>query len=273
MKQTIKKLCLYWQAKKVEAKAIKKIVDLPMLKVVYKKDTSITLGCLTTGMSNSKPTLSWNSVELLVKNKTGDVRDFFKKVYKESKAKNISPQKYLDELAELTEKANLRRIALGKWANKFDSSFFNHLSGDVGTEKITIFFKELVYVAPKGQGGHWLNKFLKVDQVTFPPGISKVSQIADDVPFKAKVTIKSAKGKVFPKTAESSMFPKNWSKTRIQEEIAWVYENTVVKNINRKIKGPNDLFNKFEGDTTTGFKVLLEVDDLGKIVNAYPIII
>ncbi|MFC6097346.1 EndoU domain-containing protein [Flavobacterium qiangtangense] len=96
--------------------------------------------------------------------------------------------------------------------------------------------------------------------------------MADDIPFKAKVTIKSLKGKKFPKFEESSIFPKNWSLERIQEEIAFVYENTVAKGVGKLQKGPTDLFDKYENFTTNGFKIRIEVDDLGNIMNAYPII-
>lgn len=71
--------------------------------------------------------------------------------------------------------------------------------------------KEWLYIGTEGQGGHWLNKFLKIDEIIYPEGVAKVAELADDVPFKAKVSIKSLRGKLFPKREVSSMFPKNWS--------------------------------------------------------------
>lgn len=59
---------------------------------------------------------------------------------------------------------------------------------------------------------------------------------------------------------------------RVQEEVAFVYENTVAKGINKKVKMPNDIFNKYEGASSLGFTIRIEVDDLGNIMNAYPII-
>jgi Bacterial EndoU nuclease len=111
---------------------------------------------------------------------------------------------------------------------------------------------------------------VKVIQITYPPGITKVAELADNIPFKAKVVIKSLKGKSFPKDAISSMFPKNWSKVRIQEEVAYVYENTVARGVNQIPKQANDVFNKFRGQTTEGFEIIIEVDDFGKIINSYP---
>ena len=68
------------------------------------------------------------------------------------------------------------------------------------------------------------------------------------------------------------MFPKNWSEQRIKEEIAFVYENTFIKNSGKKVRLTTDKFDKFEGLTTTGFNIRIEVDELGNIMNAYPLI-
>jgi hypothetical protein len=54
--------------------------------------------------------------------------------------------------------------------------------------------------------------------------------------------------------------------------VAWVYENTVVNGVNKKTKLPSDVFNKYDGTTTSGFKIRIEVDNFGNIMNSYPII-
>lgn len=54
--------------------------------------------------------------------------------------------------------------------------------------------------------------------------------------------------------------------------MAFVYENTVSKGVGKLPKGPKHLLNKYEYNSTNGFKILIEVDDLGNIMNAYPII-
>ncbi len=166
-------------------------------------------------------------------------------------------------------KEGLRGIYLKKWASKFDTYFINHLSGDVALEKITIFYKEVWYIVKKGQGGHWLNKFIEVEEIIYPTGITKISELAEDIPFKAKINIKSLSGEIFPKRIESSMFPKNWSLERIQEEVAWVYENTVAKGVN--VFDNTGKFDKYiftNSDET--FNIIIEVNDVKKIMNSYP---
>lgn len=175
------------------------------------------------------------------------------------------PFKLIGKLEEL-----YRGKVFLKYAEKFDANFVHHLSGDVALESLTIFFKEDYYIVQKGQGGHWLNEFLKVDSVIDPPGISKVRDLPNDLPFKARVTIKSLKGKLFPKSAESSMFPRNWSIKRIQEEVALVYENTVAKGLSQIPRQPTDVFDKYRGASTSGFDIIIETDDFGNIMNAYP---
>ncbi|NBL65728.1 hypothetical protein GV828_11005 [Flavobacterium sp. NST-5] len=131
--------------------------------------------------------------------------------------------------------------------------------------------EDWVYLGDKGQGGHFINKFLDVEEVTHPDGIYSLAQLADDTPFKAKVTIKSSGGKAFPKMAESSMFPKNWDVKRIQEEIAYVYENTVAKGEGLNPDSVNKQFKQYKFKDSDGkFDILIEVDDTGKIMNAYP---
>ena len=177
-----------------------------------------------------------------------------------------------DELLQTVE--DLRKFALTKWLKKFDENFVNHLSGDVEILKVKVKLDSVwrpveswIYVGTRGQGGHWLNKFLTVDKITFPPGISKVAQLADNIPFKAKVTIKSLKWKKFPKFEESSMFPKNWSIERIQEEIAFVYENTVAKGEGFLKK--NNGIEEFEGLSSNEFKIRIQIQD-GNIINSFP---
>ncbi|AWM13589.1 hypothetical protein DI487_06750 [Flavobacterium sediminis] len=188
--------------------------------------------------------------------------------------KGTDLEKHLDELVEIINK---RKNSFLKYSSKFDENFINHLSGDVEIIKpklsdIWINSKEWLYRGLQGQGGHWLNESLIVRDIIYPSGISKVKDIPPDIPFRARIDVKSLKGKLFPKNEISSMFPRNWSKERIMEEVAFVYENTVVKGVNKKIKSPSDIFNKYEGKTTSGFKIRLEIDDLGNIMNAYPII-
>ena len=65
------------------------------------------------------------------------------------------------------------------------------------------------------------------------------------------------------------MFPRNWSKERIMEEVAFVYENTAVKGSN--IFRNNGKFDQYLFTSSDGsFNILIEIDNIGKIMNAYP---
>ncbi|WP_158961591.1 EndoU domain-containing protein [Myroides fluvii] len=66
------------------------------------------------------------------------------------------------------------------------------------------------------------------------------------------------------------MFPSNWDLERIKQEIAFVYENTVASGINKIFKKNVTGLNQYVGQSSNGFLIVLEVDDLGKILNAYP---
>ncbi len=186
------------------------------------------------------------------------------------------PKQAFRELFEVVEGVlkkspeKLRAATLRKWAHVFDEYFYNHLSGDVAKEKITIFFHDIWYIVPKGEGGHFLNKYVKVKEILYPEGIRTINQLPGDTPFIAKIDVVSEAGKRFPKRVPSSMFPKNWTYERIREEVAWVYEKAQ-SNDELIIKKPTlNNFGKIEGETTTGFKIIIEVDHNGKIMNAYP---
>ncbi|SEM14704.1 hypothetical protein SAMN05421856_101387 [Chryseobacterium taichungense] len=110
----------------------------------------------------------------------------------------------------------LHKLAFGRWLNKFDKGFFNHLDGEFNTSL-------LERIQPSGfkyldeflvsQGGHRgsaiLDGIIDVEKIIEPEGIYSMAQLPDDVPFKAKISIKYKDGYLV-KNAESSMFPKNW---------------------------------------------------------------
>jgi hypothetical protein len=64
------------------------------------------------------------------------------------------------------------------------------------------------------------------------------------------------------------MFPPNWDVLRIQEEVAWVYENTVAKELG--LTGIFDDIYNYEGVSSIGFKIRIQIKD-GKIISAHPI--
>jgi len=65
------------------------------------------------------------------------------------------------------------------------------------------------------------------------------------------------------------MFPKNWSLERIQEEVAWVYENTVAKGMQPRSTINGVLI--YEELSTNGIRIRIQIKE-GKIINAHPIL-
>lgn len=90
------------------------------------------------------------------------------------------------------------------------------------------------------------------------------------MPFKCKIEVKYKGGEWVPKTAESTIFPKNWSKERIQEEVAFVYENSVVKGTGLDPNTVKNIFQKYKAMCSQGFEIVIEVDINKNIFNAYP---
>jgi len=176
-----------------------------------------------------------------------------------------------DEVVNGGSSVTKRRIAaLNKWAKKFDEHFVNHLTGDVGIKKITENGSEFYKITNKGQGGHFITRYVKVNSFLIPPNARSLADVLDDTPFKCKITIKSKYGKEFVKSAPSSMFPRNWDLTRIKEEVAFVYEVAQKNSSMIKVEATTTAFGKIEGNTSNGFKILIEVDINGNIMNSYP---
>ncbi|MEG1591666.1 hypothetical protein [Chryseobacterium sp.] len=226
--------------------------------------------CLKFVQKDDKTTIIRDNVDILDDINSEELGDYINELQQDAKKQGKSWDDYLDDLAN---KSRPRKNALVKWLSKFDVNFINHLSGDVALEDLMIFFKKDYYIVPKGQGGHWLNKFLKVDAILEPPGIGNIENLPKDIPFKAKVTIRSLKGKMFPKSAESSMFPRNWSEIRIKEEVALAYEKSFVKGIGLNPNSVNKKFKQYKfKDSLGNFDILIEVDDIGNIMNAYPLL-
>lgn len=203
--------------------------------------------------------------------------EFAKKVTAAANKGKEELTKLLNEAAEKAKQARVRKNALIRYRHKFDRGFYNHLDGEFNTK----FFDRTMesgykYVdeALAAQGGHRgsaiYDKKIGLIEIIDPPGLTKIDDVPDDLPFKAKVEIEYRDGYV-PKEADSSMFPKNWSLERIEEEIALVYEKTFLTGEYKLPRKPDDLFDKYQYfDGTSQFKIIIEVDDLGQIVNSYP---
>ncbi len=186
---------------------------------------------------------------------------------------------FLRWLDEVLNTGFVRKAALSRWANKFHYSFFNHLEGEIAKLSIKQPFGEFLYLIRKGNGGHLLNRNLKVVEIisSSPTGnrYRFLAELPDDIPFKAKIEIKYKNSEWLPKDTNSSIFPKNWDKKRIQEEVAYVFDlsrndPSLIKT-KAKFNSKGDLIlGKIEGECTSGFKIILEVDDAQNIFNAYP---
>ena len=128
-------------------------------------------------------------------------------------------------------------------------------------------------LSTRGMGGHWFNEFIEIVKFIIPPHARSIADIPLDIPYIARINIKSLTGELFPTVAKSSMFPHNWSKERIMEEVTWVNENTVAKGkgLNPDSVTKKNKQYKFK-DSNGNFDILIEVDNNGRIINAYPLI-
>ncbi len=165
----------------------------------------------------------------------------------------------------MAERIGKRKTALLRWAEKFDRYFVSHLNGEAGIEKIKLMsgLLEDEFVT-LGQGGHRWNKNIKLKKGTFkipnPP--------VDDLPYLANIEIKY-RSSFLPKRNTSTMFPENWRLERIQEEVAWVYENTVAKGEN--LFSTEGKFDKYIfTNSKKSFNIIIEVNDEGYVINSYP---
>jgi Bacterial EndoU nuclease len=170
-------------------------------------------------------------------------------------------------LDDLLSKATERKNAFVKWKDKFDEYFFNHLDGEFGLESIKLGLREQEYIG-LAQGGH--NAGMLGENIRLKKGTTTIpNPPVDNLPFKAYIEVKYKSGWVL-KANETSMFPKNWSKERIQEEVALVYENTVAKKHGLIPRQPHDKFDKYRGQGNSGFDLIIEVNKAGFIINSYP---
>ena len=161
-------------------------------------------------------------------------------------------------------------MALSKWITKFEKSFFNHLDGEWGVREYLSKNINLKLEYIEGQGGHNADAFGK--SIKLKSGTVRIPEPPiDDLPFKAEIEIKYKNGEWLKKLQTSSMFPKNWNIERIQEEVAWVYENTVAKNIGFIEENIENGISKYRGKSTNGFTIQIEIKE-GSIINSYPII-
>jgi len=129
---------------------------------------------------------------------------------------------------------------LRRWGDKIDSTFYNHLNGEFNTlliESRRTGYKMEVLVSEGGHSSAAIGKTirLKGKPIPNPPRVNQ--------PYRTKIDVKYRDGWL-EKEAMSSMFPKNWTMERIQQEVAFVYENTVAKKIGIEPKSINKNISK-----------------------------
>jgi hypothetical protein len=187
----------------------------------------------------------------------------FEELHGSNKSNGV--RKYMDEILTAS---NARKLAFSKWLRKFDLSFFKHLDGEVWTlkKKKRINGKKQKITTAEGYGGHYENKKVQLQAGT----VTNPDPLVFDSPFEAYIDIFD--NGWYKKEHFSTMFPQGWTLQRIQEELAWVYENTVAIGDGMI---PDSVVKKFKQfgfkDSSGTFNILIEVNDDLKIMNAYPI--
>jgi len=255
MKHLLKRFRNYIEAKHKEKQLVNTIYSLEGFGIRFVNDTSITLGCFSSNFTNNKkPVLLWKDTPLMTKERTGDLRDFIKDVYLTSRKRKIPPSKYLDELAESIKINNLRKAALTKWEGKF-KKLYSHLEGELILQRASRRSGQQIL---KGAGGHSFH----TNGLNFKVR-RYLTQPIDDKPFDVLISVKYKNGEFLDKVAKSTMFPKNWGITRMNEEIALIYDEAV------RLEKQFDYIQKNSLGT---FKIKIEFDSFGNITNAYPII-
>ncbi len=96
------------------------------------------------------------------------------------------------------------------------------------------------------------------------------------MPFDALISVRyrvqGRLGQWVDKEAKSTMFPINWDLERIQQEVAFVYENTVAKSKGLDIKTLERNIQNYKGKCTSDFDILIQVDRNKNILDSYPLI-
>ncbi|MGY3793763.1 hypothetical protein [uncultured Aquimarina sp.] len=101
MRKWFKKLLSCWEVKQDVRDSKSNLRQNPHLKVVYKKDTSLVLGCFSVLTKGKKKVLNWKGNELVIENKPFQIRKELSRIEKEAKKANKSVTKYLDDTIKL----------------------------------------------------------------------------------------------------------------------------------------------------------------------------
>jgi len=167
----------------------------------------------------------------------------------------------------ISDASRPRKLALIKWASKFEKKFHLHFDGEI----VPVLHNDGTVAYYKMVGAHNHEKIGDVFEliaIRIPPGI-KFANLPNDIPFKANVEM-IKDGVKYTKKATSTFFPKNWDIKRVKEEIALVYEEMIRSGKTYHSRSTNRKFDYMNSEGT--FEIHIEFDELGNITNAYPII-
>ncbi|SMC46909.1 hypothetical protein [Moheibacter sediminis] len=268
----IKNLSRYWWAFIIGAVAFELIIDAVFAFFTGGTSLIASISRVSTQLAKKGIKVAETTVKNIASSASSlytSVKAFFREIIEA-----IKSGKFIDYLKkkffEITgDVQGLRKMALSKWLKKFDKSFFAHIDGEAGIREYRSHNVNLTFEYLEGQGGHNANVLSKSIRrrpyTKFDP-----DPPIDDLPFKAEIDV-LYRGYWLPKNQTSSIFPKNWKLDRIQEEIAYVYENTVAKGVGLNPDSAGKRFKQYKfKDSSNKFDIIIEIDDSGNIMNSYP---
>lgn len=200
----------------------------------------------------------------------GDAKILKKKLDEIIKKGGKDVNEYLDKLTglyKLEERLLSHSKLLTKYGREFLDELAKHIKGSVKLKEVSKNSKGQPIYQKSGIGGHsfeeitYGNARIKEGTVTIPPNPSIdeafIARIEFKDPTNAKNYVSKSNStiKINGKTRAdaSSMYPKNWNIQRIEEEVAFAYENKILITESIGLKG--ELIEKFIGKSTTGLEI------------------
>lgn len=99
MRKWFKKLLSCWEVKQDVRDSKSNLCQNPHLKVVYKKDTSLVLGCFGIVLNNKgKKVVNWKGVTVFTEKRGNSVKGFLREIYQKTIRKGESLEEFMDEL-------------------------------------------------------------------------------------------------------------------------------------------------------------------------------
>ncbi|MBC8756929.1 EndoU domain-containing protein [Kordia sp. YSTF-M3] len=266
MGRLIKKLLKYWEEKRKRKALLKK----DGFKIVYKRDTSIVLGCfnVSTPPKNGRVDLEDYNGNIFKKNITAEDAPKYMKEYDDAaSAKGITTKQHLDSLANAKK---LRKSAYDDFVRTLSRQNFDELIEHIFNGHLrstTIGRGRNRSRVPSTKGIH-SEDLLDGIRNRVKPGSRRPPNPIDDEIYRAQVQMRDGNGNWIDKlnrgnnTITTTMFPKNWDKQRILEEVAFAFKNKI-RDISKTVH--------YEGTSTNGMKIIFVIDNNGIVKTVYPI--